>query len=57
MKEGQTVLRRRRPRMTSDSLKNLLRRHGKEIADEADAEEDAKDKRNAGGAGTSESRE
>ena len=57
VKEGQTVLRRRRPRMTSDSLRNLLKRHGKEIADEADAEEDAKDRRNAGGEGPSTSRE
>ena len=50
VKEGQTVLRRRRPRMTADSLKNLLRRHGKEIADEADAEENAKDSRESASA-------
>ena len=31
--------------MTSEALKNLLRRHGKEIADEADAEQDERDKK------------
>ena len=44
--EGKSTALRRRPRMTAESLKNLLRRHGKEIADEANAEEDAKDKAN-----------
>ena len=38
-KKGQTVLRRRRPRMTAEALKNLLCRHGKEIAEDAEAEE------------------
>ena len=45
VKEGQTVLKRRRPRMTAEALQNLLRRHGKEIVDEADADQDEKDKR------------
>ena len=31
--------------MTAEALKNLLRRHGKEIADEADADQDEKDNR------------
>ena len=53
VKEGQTVLRRRRPRMTAESLKNLLRRHGKEITDEATAEEDEKDKNRASASGPS----
>ena len=38
--EGQKVLRRRRPRMTAEALKNLLRCHGKEIHEEAEAEEE-----------------
>ena len=46
-KEGQTVLRRRRPRMTAEALKNLLKRHGKEIAEEAEAEESAKERASA----------
>ena len=37
--EGQTVLKRRRPRMTAEALKNLLQRHGKEIVEDAEAEE------------------
>ena len=41
-KEGQTVLRRRRPRMTAEALKNLLQRHGKEILEEEEAEDNAK---------------
>ena len=40
--EGQKVLRRRRPRMTEEALKNLLRRHGKEILEEEEAEDAAK---------------
>ena len=52
-KEGQTVLKRRRPRMTAEALKNLLRRHGKEIADEADAEESAKEASASGKSGAS----
>ena len=53
VKEGQTVLRRRRPRMTAEALKSLLRRHGKEIADEADAEQDEKDRRDGESASAS----
>ena len=37
--EGQKVLRRRRPRMTSEALKNLLQRHGKEIVEDAEEDE------------------
>ena len=37
--EGQKVMRRRRPRMTAESLKNLLQRHGKEILEEEEAED------------------
>ena len=40
--EGQKVLRRRRPRMTEEALKNLLQRHGKEILEEEQAEDAAK---------------
>ena len=35
-------LRRRRPRMTEEALKNLLQRHGKEILEEEEAEDAAK---------------
>ena len=38
--EGQKVLRRRRPRMTAEALKNLLQRHGKEIVEDAEAQVD-----------------
>ena len=34
--EGQSTIRRRRPRMTEEGLRNLLKRHGKEIVDEAE---------------------
>ena len=48
--EGQRTAHRRRPRMTEDALRNLLRRHGKEILEEeeaADAEKNsASDKNN-----------
>ena len=46
--EGQKVLRRRRPRMTEDALKNLLCRHGKEIVE--DAEKDDENRESASGA-------
>ena len=39
-KEGKTVLRRKRPRMTQEALNALLKRHGKEILDDADAKDD-----------------
>ena len=42
MSEGQKVLRQRRPRMTAESLKNLLQRHGKEIVEDAEKDDDAK---------------
>ena len=48
--EGQKVLRRRCPRMTEDSPKNLLHRYGKEIVEDAEKEDD---KRGDGGAGRS----
>ena len=37
-REGQKVLRRRRPRMKEEALKNLLHRHGKEILEEEEEE-------------------
>ena len=40
-KEGQATMRRRRPKMSEEALKALLRRHGKEIMDEAEETEDA----------------
>ena len=40
-------MRRRRPRMTAEALKSLLKRHGKEIAEEAEAEESAKERASA----------
>ena len=40
--EGQKVLRRRRPRMTAEALKNLLHRHGKEIVEDAEKEDPVK---------------
>ena len=45
--EGQKVMRKRRPRMTEEALKNLLKRHGKEILEE----EEAEDKQGEGGSG------
>ena len=39
-KEGRPVIRRRRPRMTEEALKNLLRRHGKEILEDAEENQD-----------------
>ena len=47
--EKQTVLRRRRPRMTEEALKTLLKRHGKEILEDEEEEagkEGGKDKNN-----------
>ena len=38
--EGQKVLRRRRPRMTEEALKRLLQRHGKEIREDAEAQDE-----------------
>ena len=38
--ESQKVLRRRRPRMTEEALKNLLKRNGKEIREDAEAEDE-----------------
>ena len=40
--EGQTILRCRRPRMTTEALRNLLKRHGKEILEEEEAADAAK---------------
>ena len=39
-KEGKTVLRRKRPKMTQEALNALLKRHGKEIIDNADANDE-----------------
>ena len=41
---GQTGQRQRRPRMTEEALKKLLARHGKEIIDEAEEENDTRAK-------------
>ena len=40
--EGKAPVRRRRPKMTSEALRNLLTRHGKEIVKEAEAEDEEK---------------
>ena len=53
--EGQKVLRRRRPRMTAEALKNLLQRHGKEILEEEEAEGAARRSSDSGGKGASDS--
>ena len=48
-REGQKVMRCRRPRMTEEALKNLLKRHGKEIMEEEEVKADregGKDKNN-----------
>ena len=40
--EGKAPVRRRRPKMTAKALRNLLTRHGKEIVEDAEAEDDEK---------------
>ena len=37
--EGRPPLRKKRPKMTEEALRNLLTRHGKEIVDDAEAED------------------
>ena len=51
--EAQRVLPRRRPRMTSEALKNLLKRHGREILEEEEAEDNNKRSDPPGAAGPS----
>ena len=40
--EGQRTAHRRRPRMTEEALRNLLKRHGKEIMEDKEAADAAK---------------
>ena len=43
--EGKVPVKRRRPKMTSEALRNLLTRYGKEIVEDAEADDEEKTQR------------